>query len=149
MNGSIPISQPERASFNRRVTGSLLSAAAGWASLNLVGLVIYLCTESGSGRWRGPLLLAAYSAAFIFPAWLLALLPLYLLVPPQSVLWRWPVCMACGALAGGGIMLLAALVFWPSARLGLESLIVPAFVGAVSCLFASLTSRHFRNDRNA
>ncbi|HVK59499.1 MAG TPA: hypothetical protein VM735_12015 [Candidatus Kapabacteria bacterium] len=147
MNESETIPSAKRASASRRITGSFVSAAAGWVSLNVIGTIIYLCTEPGLGRLLGPLLLAGYSAAFVFAAWVVALLPLYLLVPPSSVLWRWPVCTVCGALAGAGIMFVISRFIFPLSYFDAKSVVVPAFVGAITCLFASLTAPFFRHDR--
>ncbi len=45
-----------------------------------------------------------FMAYFIIPVWFIVLIPLYLFIPLSSPLWRWPICMLCGAAAGFLIM---------------------------------------------
>jgi hypothetical protein len=58
--------------------------------------------------WVTPLWFSMWILAFALPVWVIALVPLSLFVPRSSLLWRWPVCTACGAVAGA---LVVAVVF--------------------------------------
>jgi hypothetical protein len=80
---------------------------------------------------------------FIFGTWIVVLIPLYLLIPLNSILWRWPICATCGSIAGGMIMFLSIQTTSPQARWQ-EYTILAAIVGAVASLFASLTRHRFR-----
>jgi hypothetical protein len=153
----------------RPVLGSFLSALVGWVACLLLFGCLMVCASPGPFSWRvyshptggneielqtywqvapGYLLLEAiFSAILIFGTWFLILVPLYLYVPARSLLWRWPVCTICGAMAGAAIMILFGLAtssrdvgwdsFWPSCE-------IAAGIGAVTCLFASLTRARFR-----
>ena len=82
--------------------------------------------------WGGTIAFALIFGKFVFGTWLFVLLPLYLFVPLRSVLWRWPVCTACGAVCGALIL----FFYWRLLRLPvtaheirdeMPSLIVAAF----------------------
>ena len=97
------------------------------------------------------ILVFAIYFAIIFIVWLVVLVPLYMLIPLSSILWRWPICTGCGALAGAAIMVAVDVVIL---RTPLNNLIVTAaVVGGTTCLFGSLTRDYFHrnnnNDRNA
>jgi hypothetical protein len=124
--------------------GSVLSALAGWAALIFVGFVGSLFQPPDESY--GFMFWAVVCAPFIFLVWLVALLPLYLCVPTRSILWRWPVCTLCGAAAG---TLIASAVFFvldPRGFIGrfpsflAVSLYLGGTVGAVTCLFGSVTA---------
>jgi hypothetical protein len=89
--------------------------------------------------------LGAVSGVFVFGTWIFALIPLYLWVPPKSVLWTWPVCTFCGAVFGAAVMFAFSPYSSPEADWKpLTSL--AAGVGAVTCLFGSLTRRYFEDN---
>ena len=144
-----------RAPLARRILGSFLAAAVGWIPpvllLVIIGLIDWRHT-SVTG-WGGTIAFALIFGKFVFGTWLFVLLPLYLFVPLRSVLWRWPVCTACGAVCGALIL----FFYWRLLRLPvtaheirdeMPSLIVAAFVGATACLFGSLTARRFHFTRS-
>ena len=83
---------------------------------------------------------------FIIPTWLIVLIPLYLFVPRSSVLWRWPVCTACGALAGALMMLWyhGGVPGFGELTTDAWSLVADAaLVGGITCLTAALTRDRF------
>ena len=135
------------APLRRRILGSFLSALVG---LGVLVVTYYICAVAAhQSAGVGILILAAiFGGAFVFATWLVLLLPLYLFVPRTSLLWRWPVCTVCGALAG------PAIVF---ACYGQDSfrrsdfptlMLLGTVTGAATCLFGSLTARFFRNERS-
>jgi len=143
-HADIPVEAPLR----RRILGSALSAAVGWLALNIFVLGVLAIEAlqreqpSNYSWWLGSAFIAPYSALFVFGTWLVLLIPLYLLIPLRSVLWRWPVCTFCGAIAGGLIM--SAFYGSNSPDSGSTMMIVLASAtGAVTCLFGALTARRF------
>jgi hypothetical protein len=132
-----------RAPLTRRVLGSTLSAWVGWLALNVLMLgVTALSTASADDWYVYEKIVVMASLALVSAAWLVGLLPLYLLVPPRSWLWRWYVFTPCGALAAAVAMHAFCHHVWP--RGGWDWFAAPAaFAGGVTCLFASLTSRRF------
>jgi hypothetical protein len=140
-----------KAPFARRVFGSFLAAFVGWLPFNLILVVIGVVDwrHTSVTGWRTMIAFALMSAKFVFTTWLVLLLPLYLLVPLGSVLWRWPVCTVCGGLCGG----LIQFAFWrwygaPFTVDEVPSLVGAAFIGAITCLFGSLTARRFHFTRS-
>jgi len=133
-----------------RIFGSAISAFVGWFTMNLVLFVGACFTRINSnadpshpGEWLvGPTFVAIYSAAFVVGTWLIALVPLYLLVPLHSFLWRWPVCTLCGAFSGALIMLVF-LAPHPHESSRTVLIALAAMTGAITCLFGSLTARRF------
>jgi hypothetical protein len=149
MRASKSIPKP-KSPLSWRVIGSALSSFVGWLTMNLIVLVwaffnraVDQSVPAQPNKWLlDCFALAICSAGFVFAAWLLALLPLYLLVPARSFLWRWSVCTPCGALAGGLIM----RAFFGPGSVGIYSFpFIPlaALTGATTCLFGSLTARRF------
>jgi hypothetical protein len=140
-----------KASLARRILGSFLAAFVGWVPLNLILVIIGLIDwrRTSVTGWSTMIAFASMSAKFIFATWLILLLPLYLLIPVGSVLWRWPVCTLCGALCGG----LIQFSFWrwygaPFTIDEVPSLIGAGFIGAIACLFGSLTAPRFHFARS-
>ena len=142
----------------RQFYGTLISVIAGWCAgwLFLIGrffLTFYPHLPWDSGKcseWFLFLLIyAVIEWLFILPVWFLVLIPLYYLVPRHSLLWRWPVCAACGTIAGGTILYLWAHYSSPQASDYIEYLCAAGLVGGVSCLVASLTVQNFRPCRAA
>jgi hypothetical protein len=93
-----------------------------------------------------PMEFGFYMAFFIVPVWSLLLIPLYLFVPGRSVLWHWPVCTACGIVAGVLVMAL-----WVGGIPGVDGIaaeawslyVMAAIVGGCTCLIGALTKDRF------
>jgi hypothetical protein len=136
-----------KAPLARRILGSFLAACVGWLPLNLIALIISLLDwrHTSVTGWGTVIAVAIASAQFIFGTWLILLVPLYLLVPLRSVLWRWPICTLCGAL--GGALIQFSWWRWygaPFSNQEVPSLVGAAFIGAITCLFGSLTAKRFQ-----
>src|SRR6266853_2885486 len=132
--------------IRRRVLGSFISAVVGLATLVVTWFAVAIPPRENPGVliW-----VAGIGGIFVFGTWLVLLLPLYLLVPATSILWRWPVMTICGALAGAGVWLsLAALNSGLHDSETPVTTLVAAITGAATCLFGALTTRFFRYDRN-
>jgi len=140
------------APLSRRVLGSFLSALAGWIAL--VSLILSTAKPDSNvssdmlGEFWGGVGLAIYLASLLmFLTWIFAILPLYLIVPLSSHLWRWYSCTICGAVGGAVIMLVVSCALLSSS----ESLhdcvrpcLVAAGVGWITCSFASITRQYFQ-----
>ena len=80
-----------------------------------------------------------------------AFLPLYLLIPAESPLWRWRVCTLSGVAGGTAAGCVAGFILVPT--LPALPFIIPFAlvlggpVGGAACLFASLTAPFFRRLR--
>ena len=139
---------PAEGSISRRINGELLGSficvCVGWLTLGLA-FAVYIATAERRYleffEVAGGVLLV--SSPFVFGSWLLIFVPIYLFVPSRSILWRWPVCMLCGAVAGAVIMYALGLGSEPAFSIS------AAVVGGVTCLFASLTRRHFKSGVDA
>lgn len=143
-----------RAPLGRRILGSAYAAIFGWAILSAVFLVEAFLERaeprsnppSTEAWFIAPTYISLIAAAMIAATWLVALLPLYLLIPRRSVLWSWPVCTVSGALAGSLIM--CASFGPPGAESGnTPQIILAAITGALTCLFGSLTADRFHRNR--
>jgi hypothetical protein len=87
------------------------------------------------------------ASIMIFCVWLVVGMPLYLLIPIRSPLWRWPICTICGAIGGAAIMLVVGRAVLSSSEPWgdyVRPSIVAAGVGWITCFFASLTRRYFQ-----
>ena len=128
---------------NHRFLGSLLAATFGWAT-TLSVLVAHDLYSRGlqssiDGFVRGALFLAVIFGG----AWLIVLLPIYLLVPIHWIFWRWPFATLCGT---GIVWLLLWVVFhdgFTSTQYPMSYLIPGAVTGGTTALFSSLTARFF------
>ena len=144
---------PSSGSSKRPILGSFLSALAGWIALMLVTItfnsVRYFRSSPKlkSADWVNTpgfyAFFGAIAGVFIFGTWLVVLIPLYSRIPLNSILWRWPICTACGTVAGAAIMFLICRVTSPQAEWQ-DYTMLAGIVGAFTCLFASLTRRRFR-----
>jgi hypothetical protein len=143
-----------KAPKERSVLGSFLSALAGWVSVMLIEIIFssvaywHLDPDSRTITWwYSPgyyAMFGAVAGAFIFGTWLVLLIPLYALVPVRSMLWRWPVSITCGAVSGATIMSVICHLNSPQADWKGPTLLA-AIAGGITCLFASLTRKWFRN----
>ena len=154
---------PSTTPLSRRILGSFLSAFVGWTAVSTyyavltvissVRFVSHVSPSSAGSVWQQSLgyfaIFAVVSAIFIFGTWSLALLPLYILVPLHSILWRWPVCTICGFTAGAAIILvIGRMSSSPQAHVW-PYVLLAGIVGGVTCLFGSLTRHRFHYHRNA
>src|SRR5437868_3756871 len=97
----------------KQLIGTALAVLVGWlAALLFIELLTtfellqqphYIVPEA---LLVTPMEFGFYMIFFIVPVWALLLVPLYLFVPSRSVLWRWPACTVCGAVAGVLVMAL-------------------------------------------
>jgi hypothetical protein len=97
--------------------------------------------------WAGVGMIEYLASIMIFGAWVVGFLPLYLLVPLRSPLWKWPICTICGAIGGAALMLIIGRALLSSNEPWADYVrpsIVAAGVGWITCLFASLTRRYFQ-----
>jgi hypothetical protein len=78
----------------------------------------------------------------VAPVWFLLLVPLYCLVPRGSVLWHWPICTACGVVAG------AAIATYLSGEPRSSFTALAAVTGGATCLFGSLSRHYFHAGRS-
>lgn len=135
----------------REILGSLCAVTAGTLANGLAwGTALFLISICKGGirdaaqiglvyvffvlLIGGALALATWAAAFVW---------IYLYVPRESPLWKWPLCTVCGGVAGGAIAAAVALPY------GIEGPILwfaasGLIVGAATCLFAALTAHIFR-----
>src|SRR4051812_37550940 len=141
-------------SIPKQLFGTLIAVVVGW----LVALVVLESTyfidairqrhALDVGLVFGSTIATSWLMAyFIIPVWIIVLIPLYLFIPLSSPLWRWPICILCGAAAGFLIMAVCFLVVpgggsWSSGAW--EFCGVGALVGAAICLVGSLTRRVFK-----
>jgi len=103
----------------------------------------------GRDDWLFLPFFALISAVFVFTVWAVALVPLYFLIPGGSIFWRWPVCTACGAVAGMALLWGWHRVIEPQARGALPFLVLAAVIGGVTCLTGSVTRARFCDPRKA
>jgi hypothetical protein len=103
--------------------------------------------EQGADSVQFYLFLGGIAGCFIFLTWIIVLVPLYLLIPLDSFLWKWPVCSICGVLSGGVIMSVYGRITVSLANQMDPLVILAAMVGGMTCLFGSLTRNHFQLTR--
>jgi hypothetical protein len=134
----------------KKVIGSFISACVGWFTGVLAMGVFELASASSRDHvWQFLANHAALAAAFVLPIWLLVLLPLYVLLPKDSALWRVPVCTALGVLSGVAVLAICfAVTGVPLSLLwlfGSEA----GIIGGVTCLFGALTANRFHEQPTA
>ena len=130
-------------SFNRQWLGSFLAALVGWFAP--LGWSMLRSGLPKSTEGLSTLIGMTISFLIVFVVWLVALVPLYMLVPRSSLLWRWPICTSCGAVAGAAIMFATDIRHFlqdPSNNL----ILTAAVIGGTTCLFGSLTRDFFHRD---
>jgi hypothetical protein len=81
---------------------------------------------------------------FVVPVWLLVLLPLYIMLPRSSWLWRPGTCTAFGAAAGAVIITIYFAVS-PNAPFELVIIFLPiaVFIGGVTAFIGAVSARYF------
>ena len=138
--------------------GSFLAIVCGW----LAGIVVSFCVIPANilihGGLHGehvptaafielPWFVALFSPCFMLPVWLLVLVPLYVLIPHSSSLWRWPICTSLGIISGIGIVALFVsrpiCTYPPPSVAGYY--ILAAIIAGTTCLVGSLTRTRFRD----
>ena len=133
---------------SRLFRGSILAALFGWLSAHLLGILWLVLARGVPTRtdWTALLAFPLYSVPFVLVVWLFMLVPLYFMVPLHSMLWRWPICSACGALAG-------ALIMLPLGHPLNDFAAFAALIGGATCFFGSVFRNRFHrandNIRNA
>ena len=128
--------------ITRRVLGSFLSVMAG-AIAGAVLTSIFFDAWWNIGFFALALMVVG---CFVLPVWLLLVLPLYLLIPRTSILWRPWLCTVGGAALGALLLAGYGTFAWPDwAAVGLL-LPIAGVVGGVTALFASLTAHGFHDD---
>jgi hypothetical protein len=138
----------------KQILGTVVAVLSGWfaamlfleatTAVELLHQPHYIVPEA---LLVAPITTSMVMSWFVIPVWLFALIPLYLFVPPSSVLWRLPVCSACGVIAG--VLIVAC---WVRGIPGIGGLapeawwlyIYAAIVGGVTCFIAALTRHVFR-----
>jgi hypothetical protein len=136
----------------RKLEGSIISAVTGWSAGQAIAVSFFIWKgfhyplSRERGEWLFMLFFAAISAIFVFPVWAVVFLPLYLFIPAHSILWRWPVCTACGILAGPVLIWGWHCVFEPQASGAFPFLFLASVIGGVTCFTASTTRPRFFHD---
>lgn len=138
----------------RRIFGSFLSVATGWIIGSILMVPVFVTYRGQTDiwsmlneSWTVFFFIASGFARFVFPAWPLMFLPLYMLLPSAAPLWKWPAFTALGAFCSIVIISITYRIIGPVFPPHLI-VISAAIIGGVTCLFASLT-RHWFSPRNA
>ena|ERR1700719_2127355 len=127
-----------RAWLGRRIFGGFVSVVGAWLALQLVMLIIFAVERRPFPLWEDAIWFAIFSLPFVLVPGLLVFLPLYVFIPSHSILWRWPLCTACGILFGG--LLMYSLGFpQPNTPDNLMNTVLAAITGGITCLLASIT----------
>jgi hypothetical protein len=149
------LSASARMTTGQRVALSIKAIFMGWL-IFVVGLFLLASAQAVFSRYawangRNPFgvwLLIAYASSFVvFGSWLFVALPVALLIPDRSVLWRPAVLAALGAVAGPLLIFVCALyTVWHNPTIqpawryiasgivfpGVPSAIIGGFTGAVA-----------------
>jgi hypothetical protein len=135
--------------IGRQILGSFVAVVTGWfAALAFLMACMVLRNLQHAHTLTGQQILgyfemyAFFMACLIVPVWLLVLIPLYILLPSSSILWRSPICTVCGVFAGEIIMF--AFYRGDLDRVLMYHYVMAGMVGGVACLTASLTRRQFK-----
>jgi hypothetical protein len=139
----------------KQILGTVVAVLSGWLAAMIfleATTLVELMQEPHyvvpDTLYVAPITITIIMSYFVIPVWLFVLIPLYLFVPPSSVLWRLPVCTTCGVLAG--ILIIA---FWMPGVPGFGGLAVEAWwfyafaaiVGGVTCFIGAITRPRFRS----
>lgn len=126
------MSTPAPSSVFQKIIGSFVAAVVG----SLAGVLAMRLF--GWDDWRTCLLMISF---FVVPVWLLVLLPLHVLVPRTSRLWRPSISVGVGA-AGAALLL---TVYFAFSGVSLLWLFLPigVLVGSVAGLVGSAFARSY------
>jgi len=150
----------------RQIIGTFVALLAGWCA----GLILIEATailemlRYSDYIWHAVLIETPITYLWVFiyvtlPVWLVLLVPLYLFVPSSSVLWRWPICTICGAVAG--YLILLGIFVFVSGQPTLHPVhghttvyslltgpwflyVVAGIIGAVTCFVGAVTRARFK-----
>ena len=124
-----------------KVIGSVVAPSIGV----LIGVTAMLL--AGWTDWR---VCALMIGLFVIPVWLLVLLPLYVLLPRSSALWRPAICTGLGGLSGA-ILVTIYFAVSPDAPFELVVLFLPfaVLIGSVICFVGATTARFFHGTQTA
>jgi hypothetical protein len=119
------------------VVAPAIGAAAGIAAMRLA-------------EWTDWRICALMMGLFVAPLWLLVLLPLYLLLPRTSCLWRPAIFTGLGCVAGA-ILVTIYFAVSPDAPFEIVALFLPfaVIVGGVTCFVGATTALLFHGTRTA
>jgi hypothetical protein len=133
------MSTPPPATILSKIIASSVAPLIG----GIAGVVVMLLF--GWPDWR---ICAFMVGIFVVPVWLLVLLPLYVLLPRSSRLWRPGLCSALGA-AAGAILITTYFAVSPDAPFELVVIFLPiaVLIGAVTAFIGAVTARYFHGTR--
>jgi hypothetical protein len=102
------------------------------------------------GGWTDWRACGLMTGLFVIPVWLWVLLPLLILLPGSSRLWRPAICTAMGGISGA-ILLTIYFALSPDAPAEFVVLYLPfaVVIGSVTCLVGALTARFFHGTPTA
>jgi len=134
-----------RSGVPRRILGGLISVTVAWLILQLVMVVVFAIQARPFPLWVDAMYFAIGSLPFVLIPGLVIFLPLYVFIPPNSILWHWPICTGCGVAFGVALIFLLSFPNPHSFEVPFEATLA-GVTGGVTCLFASLTMAkfHFR-----
>jgi hypothetical protein len=132
-------------SRSQRLFWKLIGSAVAPIVGTLIGIAIMRLF--GWEDWRA---CAFMIGIFAVPVWLLVLLPLYVLLPRSSVLWRPTICTVLGA-AAGAILVTIYFAISPDAPFNLVVIFLPiaVVVGAATAFVGAATARYFHSTQPA
>jgi hypothetical protein len=129
----------------RQLLGTFVALIGGWLAGVLCTAVIAFGGIGGAQREEAvgaTLATAIFMWIYLVPVWVVALIPLYLLVPRSSALWRPYICVSLGAVGGLASVALFAGGYMDSSMFTWYA--VAAVVGAATCLTGVLTRDRFK-----
>jgi hypothetical protein len=126
----------------RRILGAFISVVVAWVCLQFVMLVVFALERRPFPLWVDAVYFAVASFPFVFIPGALVFVPLYVFISPHSILWRWPLCTACGFLFGGVLMYMLGFPH-PNTPDWLAFTVLAAMTGGVTCFFAAITMRRY------
>lgn len=132
------------------VLGSLLAVIFGSLVCSTLWMIGVAVVERNAGAVLVyGLYVFAIGSVCALVAWAGIFVWVYAFVPRKSRLWQWPICTACGGLAGFLIVVFPFIVI-QQGELALP--VVAAFggsglvTGAATCWLAAVTAKHFRKE---
>jgi MFS family permease len=91
----------------RALLASGMAAALGWG-ITTGALLLCMGSHFDDREWAW--YLSRLVAVVVSLAWLTVLLPIYRRIPPEARIWKWPLSMVSGAVAGELVMI--AILAW-------------------------------------